>query len=117
MVIVLRNATRHTINRIQMKQFAKTHNRDMILFPAEHLCTKKDGNQIVDNIDLLTVQDGEETCIGPGILYYCKGMLACLLININIQLGMVNGAQTLVSGVIFDPQGNTQLFDLSNFAN
>ena len=29
---------------------------------------------------------------------------------------MLNGAQILVFGVIFDLQGNTQLFDLSNFA-
>lgn len=33
----------------------------------------------------------------------------------NIQIGMINRAQILVSGVIFDPQGNAYLFDLSNF--
>ncbi len=116
-VIVQRNGTRHTINRIQIKQFAKAYNRNVILFLAEYSRTKKDGGQIDDDTDLLTVQDGKETCIGPGILYYYKGMPACLLININTQLGMVNGAQTFIFGVIPDPQGNTQLFDLSNFTN
>ncbi len=116
-VIVQRNATRHIINQIQIKRFAKAHNRDVILFPTEHSCIKKDGGQIVDDTNLLTVQDGEGTCIGPGIMYYCKRMPACLLTNMNTQLDMVNGARTLVSGIIPDLQGNTQLFNLSNFAN
>ncbi len=116
-VIVQQNATQYTINRIQIKRFVKAHNRNVIFFPAEHSHTKKNGGQIVDDTDLLTVQDGERTCIGPGILYYCKGMPAYLLTNMNTQLGMVNGARILVSGVIPDLQGNTQLFDLSNFAN
>ncbi len=116
-VIVQQNATWHTINRIQIKLFAKAHNRDIILFLAEHSHTKKDGSQIVDNKNLLPVLDGKGTCIGSGILYYCKKMPAYLLTNINMQLSIVNGARTLVSGVIPDPQGNTQLFDLSNFAN
>ncbi len=89
-VIVQRNATRYTINWIQIKRFAKAHNRDVIIFPSEHSRTKKDGGQIVDDTDLLTIQNGEGTCIGPSILYYCKGMPACLLTNMNTQLGMVN---------------------------
>lgn len=44
-------------------------------------------------------------------------MPACLLTNINTQPGMVNGAQTLVFGVIPNPQGNAYLYDLSNFAD
>ncbi len=81
-VIVQQNATRHTINRIQIKRFAKAHNRDVILFLVENFCTKKDGGQIVDDTDLLTIQDGEG-CIGPDILYYCKRMPTCLLTNMN----------------------------------
>ncbi len=79
--------------------------------------TKKDGGQIVDDTDLVIIQNGEETCIGLGILYYCKGMSAYLLTNMNMQLAMVNGAQTLISGIILNLQSNTQLFNLSNFAN
>ena len=66
---------------------------------------KKDDSQFVNNIDLLIVQNGEKICIGPGILYYYERMLACLLKNLNAQnaqLGIVNGAQTLVYEVIFD---------------
>ncbi len=90
-VIVQQNAIWHTINRIQIKRFAKVHNRNIIIFSTEYLRTKKDGSQIVDNTNLLNVQDGKETCIGPGILYYCKIMLVCLLTNMNTPLGIVNG--------------------------
>ncbi len=72
-------------------------------FLVEHLHTKKDDSQIIDDTDLLTIQDDEGTCIGSGILYYCKEILACLLTNINTQLGIVNKAQTLVFGVILNP--------------
>ena len=80
-VIVQQNATWHTINQIQIKRFAKAHNRNVIHFPTKHSHEKKDGGQIVDDADLLTVQDSEETCIEPGILYYCKKMPVCLLTN------------------------------------
>ncbi len=63
-VIVKQNATWHTINRIQINKFATAHNCDVIFFLAKHLCTKKDSSQIVDDTNLLTVQDGERTCIG-----------------------------------------------------
>lgn len=64
----------------------------------------------MNDTDLLTIQDGEKTCIGLGILYYCKKIPACLLTNFNIQLGIVNKAQTLVFGIIPDCQDNAQLF-------
>lgn len=102
-VIVQQNATRHTINRLQIRRFAKTNNRDVILFPAQHTRTKKDGGQIVEDADLLTIQDGEGMCISPGLLYYCRGMPPCLLTNLNTQLSMVNGARITVFGVVPDP--------------
>lgn len=91
-VIIQQNTTRHKINWIQIKRFAKTNNRNIILFPTKHLYTKKNGNQIVNDIDLLTVEDNKKTCIRPGILYYYKEMFACLLTNLNIRLGMVTRA-------------------------
>ncbi len=91
-VIIQQNATWYTINQIQIKRFAKAYKRNVILFPIKHLRTKKDGGQIVDDIDLLTVQVSKKTCIWLGIIYYCKEMPACLLINMNTQLGIVNGA-------------------------
>ncbi len=66
-VMVQRNATRHTINRIQIRRFAKANNCDVIFFPAEHCRTKKDGGQIVNDTDMLNVQDGDGS-IGPSIL-------------------------------------------------
>ncbi len=82
-VIVQQNVTWHTINRIQIKRFAKAHNRNVIFLLVEHLRTKKGSGQIFDDTDLLTVQDGEGTCIGQGILYYCKGMPAYILTKMN----------------------------------
>lgn len=58
-IIVWRNATQYTINRIQIKQFAKAKNRNVILSLVEHLYTKEDGDQIVDDSDFLTIPDGE----------------------------------------------------------
>lgn len=66
----------------------------------------------MNNTDLLIVQDGKKTCIKLGILYYYRKIFACLLTNLNIQLGMVNRTQTSVFEIIPDPQGNAQLFQL-----
>lgn len=55
---------------------------------------------------MLFVQNSKETYIKPDILYNCREILACLLTNLNTQLEIVNGARTLVYGVIFDSQGN-----------
>ncbi len=71
---------------------------------------------MVNNTDLLNVQDGDGS-IGPGILYYCKGMSAYLLTNLSTQLDKVNRARILVSGVIPNPQGNPPYFDTFNFAS
>ncbi len=54
-VMVQQNAIWHTINRIQIKRFAKANNRDVIFFPVEYCHTKKYDGQIVNNIDLLNV--------------------------------------------------------------
>lgn len=89
-IIVQQNTIQYTINQIQIRQFAKTNNCNVILFFIQHSCTKKDKGQIVDNTDLLTEQDDEGICIEPGILYYCREMVACLLTNLNTQLGIVN---------------------------
>ena len=65
---------------------AKANHRDIILFSTEHLHTKKDGGQTINDTNLLTVQNDEKICIRSDILYYCKQMLAFLLINMNTQL-------------------------------
>lgn len=100
---------------MQIRRFAKANNRNIILFLEEHCRTKKNGGQIVNNTNLLTVQDDVES-IGPGILYYYKEMPTCLLTNSSTQLGKVNGTQTLVFGIICDPQGGFSYFDTFNFA-
>ena len=104
-VIIQRNATRHIINRLQIKRFAQANGRDVIIFPGQHTRTRKEGGQVVKDRELLTIQDGEGKCIGPGLFYYCRGMPACLLLNVCTKLGMVNGARGIVQGFIPHPQG------------
>ena len=67
--------------------------------------TKKEGGQVVEDRELLTIQDGEGKCLGPGLLYYCRGMPACLLSNVFTKLGIVNGARGIVQGFIPHHQG------------
>ena len=104
-VIVQRNASRHIINRLQIKRFAQANGRDVIIFPGHHIRTKKEGGQVVEDRELLTIQDGEDKCIEPRLLYYCRGMPACLLSNVCTKLGIVNGARGIVQGFIPHPQG------------
>lgn len=51
---------------------------------------KKNGNQIVNNTNLLIIKNDEKICIGSSILYYYKKMPTCLLTNLKTQLGIAN---------------------------
>lgn len=51
----------------------------MIFFLIEDLHIKKNDGQIVDNTNLLTIENGEETYIGPDKFYYYKKMHVYLL--------------------------------------
>lgn len=61
----------------------------------------------MNDIELLTIQDGNGSYIGLDLLYYCKKMPTCFLTNLNTQLGIVNRAQIMVFGIILDLEGNT----------
>ena len=91
-VIIQRNETRHIINRLQIKRLTQANGQDIILFSDHHSRTKKEGGQVVENRELLTIQDREGNYIRPGLLYYYKKMPACLLSNVCTKLGMINGA-------------------------
>lgn len=80
-IIVQKNKTCHLINRLQIEKFARANNRDIIIFPEEHYQMKKDSRNLIKHELLFEAQDGEGNCIGPGLLFYCKGMPACLLAN------------------------------------
>ncbi len=99
-IVVQKNKTRHLINRLQIEKFARANNRDIIIFPAEHYRTKKDGGNLIQHESLFEAQDGEGNCTGPGLLLYCRGMPACLLANQFTPLGIVNGARAIVHGVV-----------------
>ena len=71
-VVVQKNKTRHLVNRLQIERFARSQNQDILLFPAEHFRTKKDGGRIVEHEDLFNAQDGEGNCTGPGLLFTAK---------------------------------------------
>ncbi len=91
-VIVQRNKTRHLINRLQIERFARSVGHDIIIFPAQHSRTKREGRENVLHKDLFSIQDGDHGATGPGLLYYCKGMPVALLTNMCTALGMVNRA-------------------------
>lgn len=58
------------INWLQIQKFTKTNNFHIIFFSTKYSLTKKDYNQIIDNIDLLIVQNGKKMYISLAILYY-----------------------------------------------
>lgn len=80
------------------------------MFPVQHSSTKKDGDQIVNDTKLLTMQNSDGSCIGPGLLYSYRQMPSCLLTNLCIQLNIVNRARTIVYEVILNPEDNCKLF-------
>lgn len=106
-VIVQRNKTRHLINRLQAERFARRVGRDIIIFPAEHSHTKKDGGKSIIHRDVFQIQDGEHGATGPGLLYYCQGMPVSVLSNLCTPLGIVNGARATAYGVVTHPDGKS----------
>ena len=94
---------------------AKANNCNVIFFATDHCHAKKNDDQNVNDTNLLNVHHGDGS-ISPGILYYCKKMPACLLTNFSTQLDIFNEAQTLMSEVIFNSQGNLLYFNTFNFA-
>ncbi len=106
-VIIQRNKTRHLINRLQIGRFARSVGHDIIIFPAQHSCTKREGEENVLYKDLFSFQDGDHEATGPGLLYYCKGMPIALLTNICTVLGIVNGARSRAYGIITWPDSKS----------
>lgn len=116
-VIVQRNKTRHLINRLQIERFARSVGHDIVIFPAQHSRTKREGGEAILQKDLFSIQDGDCGATGPGLLYYCKGMPVALLTNMCTALGMVNGARSTAYGIITWPDSkspNTILLILVN---
>ena len=104
-IIVQKNKIRHLINRLQAENFARSHNMDLILFLAEHSRNKKDGGNLIQHEDLLSVQKDKGNATGPRILYYYKGMPVMVLANQCTLLGIVNGAKITIYDVVFHLQG------------
>ena len=109
-VIVQRNKTRHLINRLQAERFARRVGRDIIIFPAEHSHSKRDGGLSVIHRDVFRIQDGEHGATGPGLLYYCQGMPMSVLSNLCTPLGIVNGARATAYGAVTYADGIHQIW-------
>lgn len=73
------------------------------MISALHLRKKKDGNQIIKDTKLSTIQDDKESCINPDLLDYCRKMPAYLFTNWSIKFGMINKSQTIAHGFILNP--------------
>ncbi len=106
-VIVQRNKIRHLIHCLQIERFAQSVGHDIIIFPAQHSCTKREGGENILHKNLFSIQDGDYVATGPGLLYYCKEMPVALLTNIYTALGMVNGAQSKAYGIIIWPDSKS----------
>ncbi len=116
-VIVHRNKTRHFINRLQIKRFVRFVGHDIVIFPAQHSRTRREGGKAIIQKDLFSIQAGDCGATDLGLLYYCKGMSVALLTNMCTALGMVNGTQSTAYGIITWPDGKsprTMLLDLVN---
>lgn len=61
---------------------------------------KKDSENLIQPKLLFEAQDGEENYTEPGLLFYCKRMPACLLVNQYTPLGIVNGARAIVHRIV-----------------
>ena len=99
------NKLRHLLNRQQIERFARSRRQKIILYLARHTRLKKASKARNIDIDrLLELQDNSDVK-SPGILMYTKDMPAAILSNISTPLGIVNGAQGKVTGVVSDPKG------------
>lgn len=84
----------------------------IIIFPVEQYCLTNDGSNLVQHKILFETKDGEGNCSGPGLLFYCKGMPANLIANQCTPLVIVNGARSIVHGVVPHPDGKFLIFCL-----
>ncbi len=80
-IVIQRNKTPHLITCLQIEIFAHANNWEIIIFLGEHYRMKKDDNNLIQHEQLFEAQDGQGNCTGPGLLLYCRGMLAYLLAN------------------------------------
>lgn len=70
-VIVQQDATKHAINRLQMKRFIEANVYNIILFPTGHSRIRKDGRNIIGDAKLaVTNLSQKKDTIGPGLLFY-----------------------------------------------
>ncbi len=106
-IIVQRNKTKHLINPLQIERFAHSVGHDIVIFLAQHNCTKRERGKAILQKDLFSIQDGDHEATGPGLLYYCNGMPVALLINMCTTLGMVNHARSIAYKIITWPNGKS----------
>ena len=99
-VIVQRNKTKDLINRFQIERFARFVGYDIVIFPAQHSCTKKEGREAILQKDLFPIQDGDCRATDPGLLYNCKRTPVTLPTNMYTALSMVNSAWSIAYGMI-----------------
>jgi len=103
--IVRANKLRFIINRQQYEPLARYQQQQIFLFPARHTRYKMaSGTQNIDIDKLLELQDSSAVK-SPGLFTYVKNMPAAILSNISTPLGIVNGAQGKVIGIVPDSNG------------
>ena len=54
-VIIQQNKTRYLINRLQIERFSCFVGHDIVIFPAQHSCIKKEGGKVILQKDLFSI--------------------------------------------------------------
>jgi hypothetical protein len=103
--IVRSNKLRFIINRQQYEPLAQYQQQQIFLFPARHSRHKMVNRMKNIDIDKLLELQDSSTVKSPGLFTYVKDMPAAILSNISTPLGIVNGAQGKIVGIIPDSNG------------
>lgn len=74
-VVIQRNKTRHLINLVQIKQFARANNQAIIIFYAKHYQLKKNSRILYSMNYYLTSKMRKEIIWVPAYCFIVKGYL------------------------------------------
>ena len=115
-VVVQFNAKRHLINRYQIYKFVKEKSQDVYIFPASYIRSKTRNGNLVTSKKLFPVQD-RGVVIGPGLLYYTKGMPTAMLSNVYTPISLMNRARYISVSIVLNDDNMFNLRLVDNQAN
>lgn len=109
-VLVKRNAIRHTMNQVGLRNLSSSTGKSILIFPAIH------GRCWVGTCqDLMAIDESAGNACGPGLFLFISGMPLVLNKNLNTEQGLVNGTVGIARHVVVTPemQGTYKLLSQS----